>query len=256
MRFELTRVCHSSGLAAKYSSALLTALRDEAEQVRQAAAWALGQLRDPTAVSSLLATAIDSRAYVRTSIAWALGRLGATDTVPLLVAMAQPQVEYIAALIHLDATRALQVLERFQPQLYDQSWSARLRGQALWEQGKIAEVMTALNRAVAQECDIENLLALAHFHVEHDELSVAEQLVNQVLEQDAAHPLGLLSHGIILWRQTAIEKALACLDQAYDAGLRWADVDEATDDLKFEHFWREKALCTLGEMLTYAMNQS
>ena len=68
------------------SPGLLAALRDAEEDVRRAAAEALGEIGDAAAVPGLLAALRDADADVRREAAWALGRIGDAAAVPGLLA--------------------------------------------------------------------------------------------------------------------------------------------------------------------------
>jgi HEAT repeat protein len=55
---------------------LIKALKDQEENVRMQAAWALGTIRDRRASDPLAAALKDSSPRVRRQAAWALGSLG------------------------------------------------------------------------------------------------------------------------------------------------------------------------------------
>jgi HEAT repeat protein len=55
---------------------LVHALSDQSSGVRQQAAWALGAIGDPRALSGLLPSLKDSDAGVRKQAAWAIGAIG------------------------------------------------------------------------------------------------------------------------------------------------------------------------------------
>ena len=63
---------------------LRRALKDEYENVRRAAAWALGQIGMP-AVPALLEALKDNNWWVRQAAAWALGEMGDPQSVPALL---------------------------------------------------------------------------------------------------------------------------------------------------------------------------
>ena len=65
---------------------LSAALRDNDGRVRQMAAWALGQLEAPEAVTPLSAALRDEEQQVRIRAAWALGQIENADAVPALAA--------------------------------------------------------------------------------------------------------------------------------------------------------------------------
>jgi HEAT repeat protein len=51
-------------------------LNDEDWEVRKNAAWALGEIEDPSAIDALRAAAKDSNNQVRRAVDYALGELG------------------------------------------------------------------------------------------------------------------------------------------------------------------------------------
>ena len=66
-------------------SPLIQALGDRSENVRAAAAWALGDLGDPQAIPALIQALGDQSENVRWAAAWALGDLGDPQAVPPLI---------------------------------------------------------------------------------------------------------------------------------------------------------------------------
>lgn len=77
-RFIGTHYCYA---AAEHS---ITALRDQYEEVRASAAWALDQLATPVAIPALLEALHDPTFRVRSNAGWALVHL-AQRTVPEMV---------------------------------------------------------------------------------------------------------------------------------------------------------------------------
>ena len=58
------------------STGLSRALKDSDWRVRKTAAWALGEIEDPSAIDELRAAADDSNSEVRRAVAHALRELG------------------------------------------------------------------------------------------------------------------------------------------------------------------------------------
>ena len=80
--------------------ALITALQDKDEEVRQQAAFALSQIRDPKAVDGLLIAIKDSNAEVRQQALFALGQIGdarAADAAMAALKDPDPEVRQLAA---------------------------------------------------------------------------------------------------------------------------------------------------------------
>ena len=67
-------------------AALGATLRDDHAEVRDRAAWALGELEEPAAVPALVRALGDSDAAVREKAAWALGEIEQASAVPALTA--------------------------------------------------------------------------------------------------------------------------------------------------------------------------
>ena len=70
----------------KAVAALGATLRDDHAEVRDRAAWALGELEEPAAVPALVRALGDSDAAVREKAAWALGEIEEPSAVPALTA--------------------------------------------------------------------------------------------------------------------------------------------------------------------------
>src|SRR5919204_5865240 len=93
------------------------ALRDSDADVRSTAAWALGQIEPKRSPGGLIAALADADAHVRLTAAWALGQILDPATAPMIAAAfdAEPDAEVrtaeLRALAFLDATPK-DVLER------------------------------------------------------------------------------------------------------------------------------------------------
>ena len=66
---------------------LIAALKDEKSYVRAAAAWALGEIKDPRAVEPLIAALRDGDGFMRGTAIPALGEIGAPAVEPLIAAL-------------------------------------------------------------------------------------------------------------------------------------------------------------------------
>ncbi|MCP4548500.1 MAG: hypothetical protein GY835_18750, partial [bacterium] len=178
--------------------ALMMTLSADRGDSRDETARALGRIGDGAAIQPLMAMLVDAPAS-RPAIARALSRLGATEAVPLLAATAQPDAAYLEALIHLDPAGALAVLDRFGQRLRGDSWADRVRGQALWRLGDETGALAALRKATDQVGDeVDNLLALARFHLERGEPEAASELVDRALRHEPYSDIGLLTRAVVL----------------------------------------------------------
>ncbi|MCP4654053.1 MAG: hypothetical protein GY856_01410, partial [bacterium] len=135
---------------------LIQVLEDIHSGVGSAAVKALGRIGDSAAVPPLIAMAVkfvERGAYYKSllaPIAQALARLNAVEAVPLLVAIAVPEPEYLSALVHLDAGKARELLDRFATPLRLASWRQRLHGQALWQLGDPDAALLCFREAVSE----------------------------------------------------------------------------------------------------------
>ena len=225
-------------------AALRLALQDD-DKASSAAIRGLAILEDPSAIQPLMASFVDHGGY-RSKIAQALALLDASKTLPLLVAFAQPNPTYITALIHLDPASALEVLDRFAPRLRFQSWADRLRGQAQCRLGDESGALSSFRKALEQRDHYaDDLLALAHFHLERGEFPAATTLVEQALEKKPGAALALLTRAVVLEASGQRQEALESLGQARQTSPRVVNLK----DLKFDHLWRDKALTALRNLL-------
>jgi HEAT repeat protein len=232
---------------------LLAALSDEASVVRAWAARALGQLGDLQAFEPLLATLSDEDSFVRTWAAEALGRSGITETASIIAATSVSSSrcrarDYATALVHLDPAAALPVLVRYGWQFRRESWVERFRGQALVRLGDAEAALSSLRQALEKEEDTANLLALAHFYLEQDELKTVEEYVGRALEKAPDRALCLLSQAVLLWLRG--EKA-AALEEFKEAQLRYRRI-AVVKDLQYDDFWGSNALAAVEAMLAHA----
>jgi HEAT repeat protein len=75
--------------------ALIEALKDDDEDVRRAAAGALGEIGDPQAVPALIEALKDDDEYVRRAAVGALGKIGDLQAVPALLEALKDRDEYV-----------------------------------------------------------------------------------------------------------------------------------------------------------------
>lgn len=97
---------------------LIEALYHRKERVRQAAAWSLGQRRDPTAVPDLLAALHDPDWLVQRNAIHALGKIGDARATPRLCqflrhADANLRAEILVALGEIGDHTALPMIEGY-----------------------------------------------------------------------------------------------------------------------------------------------
>ena len=237
--------------------ALLTALSDDAQAVRMHAAQALGSLGDIAAIPALFTALSDEEQTVRRHAAQALSNLGALTSTAGIFAFSAVGYSWDAqgfatALIHLDPAKALLALARYTSQFPREQWES-LCGQALWQLGRTEESLLCLRKAVEQETASNNLLALAHFHLEHNDLEMAQAVADQALEKAEKWGKALcqLSQAVILWLMDKQELALAALQVAQKQDRTITH----RRDLEYDHFWRAQALAALDALLAYQQMQ-
>ncbi len=235
-------------------SHLITALNDENSEVRTTAAQALGALGEATAVSHLITALNDEDSWVRKTAAQALGRLNVAKSISLIAATAvtgYPSTDYVTALIHLAPDEAEKVLHGYTQRLRHGSWVERLRGQALWSLGKMDNALDNFHQALKKRENVNNLLALAHFYLEQDDLPKAQGYANHAVEKASENEICILSLAVILWQMDKITDALKKLESK-----RWKQPKEIQKSvikiLRYSYFWRDKAISALEEMLEKA----
>ena len=231
---------------------LITMLNTNEGFIAEDAAGALGQLEDLAAIKYLIAAFTGQNERFRSLIAKALGRLGAAESTSLLAATSVvgdsfPAERYATALIHLDPAAALPVLDRYEGQFRKVSWTARLRGEAYWRLGNIEAALSNWHRAIEKEASSPNLLALAHFYLEQNELQTAGEYIEQALQVRPRYRIRHLSQAVVLWYSGETTEALEKLEQARRRYRRITNIK----DLQYEHFWRERAITALEAMLAH-----
>jgi HEAT repeat protein len=226
---------------------VLAALGDSEVAVRTAAARSLGRLRDQRAIPALMARLGDLSADPEAA-AEALARLEAHESISLLEANAMPSAKFVTAMIHLRPRSALTILNRFTRRLLRASWAHRLRGQAHWQQGEESDAYFQLRRAFDRDHGEINSLALGHFYLERGENPEAKRFVGLALRDNEDDALIALTWAATLWCSGEWREATSHLRRAQTLNPQVTD----PQDLKFDHFWREKALAALDEMEGYA----
>lgn len=260
---------------------LITALGDEESSVRWISARALGELGDKTAIKPLIDAlsfedsnvrdeAIRALAelcsfdevphildglsdpdnFVRSNSARALGKLRKTDATTLLANTSVAEYNYCAreyakALIHLDPHCAIPVLDRYARQFSQESWIEQFRGHALWRLHDTDAALIQFQKAIEMEYDTSNLLALAHFYLEQNDLQQSEEFVHRALKIRKRNASCLLSHSVLLWIKGEIATSLEKLSQAQQRYRRITRVK----DLEYDDFWGSVAITALEEML-------
>jgi tetratricopeptide (TPR) repeat protein len=140
-------------------------------------------------------------------------------------------------------------MDHFAYRIRFESWFERLRGLTFLFQGDEEEAQACLLTAVESDRSGEKLwaaLALAHFFIERGDLDEAAPQVERALALDTEPrlPVAVLSHAVVQWLRGDKKEALEALDEA-----RWLDRYAAdAEDLKYDHFWRDKALAAVVEM--------
>lgn len=256
---------------------LIALLNDNDDKVRKSATFSLGRLNDKIATESLLLALRDASKEVRRSAAVAISRVGDPIAIPHLYdgfesirlrAMARmkvldaiPHILFFSAygdeinakdnsfsLVHLDPVAALTMLEQCGRRFPKKSWVHNLRGHALWKVGDTNAAKENFHKALELDSeDTTNLLALVHFYLEHGELLEAIKYAKNTVLYSPDSAICLLTYAVTLRLQGETEMASA---QLRKARLQNRHVTN-TDDLQFEHFWREKALSALEELSTY-----
>jgi HEAT repeat protein len=229
---------------------LLAALCSQDSKVRSSAAEALGQLGDPVAIRPLIACLCDDSNEVVASAAYALGYLKATEAIPILLTLPHVGYDLVRCLAHLDPVKALVILDRYAPRFRRDSWPEHLRGQAFWQLDNMDSAFTWLDKAVQKRKTRDNLLALAHFHLEQGNPQMAEEYVDQALKGASYYDRALcwLSQAVVLWHSGQAAKGLEKLQKAQRMNKHITRVK----NLQYESFWRVKAIRALETMLAQA----
>ena len=181
--------------------------------------------------------------------AQALARLDAKEAIPILDLAAIPEPDYVAALAHLAPDVALDVLDRFDHCLQRLAWPDRLRGQARFNQGEFVAALGHFQKAADLDYDLDEQLALGHFHIERGNPEKAFQAIDHARDFDFSHAVACLSEALV---HLQLGDPTTALERLEDAQLRdrWV---LGRLELKFTWFWREKAFALLDELL--ALNE-
>jgi hypothetical protein len=226
---------------------LLTALGDEAYIVRYFAGYALRNLGDPRAVEPLLTALEDENERVRSSAAHALGNLGDPRAAPLL-AVKCSTYQHGFALLKLDLQIALDTLKKHTQWFPLKDWIFRLYGQALWMDGDSGGAKKQFRLGVQKHPTSENYLALAHYYIENGEISAAQEQVKYAVEKakrlNRSQDL-MLAQDVVDWLSG--EKDLRFKVLKEKRGIHPNETE--MKQLQEIHFWREKALAALQEII-------
>lgn len=137
-----------SDLPAAHFDELVTQLRSRNARQRDLATRALAALADRRAVAFLIAALHDRSTYVRGNAAWALGQLGdpsAFDALLLAIQEGRVNTTGVEALARVDPERALDpLLERLQAADRDTRWHAARELCALRDPRAVEALTTAL----------------------------------------------------------------------------------------------------------------
>ena len=229
---------------------LLAALADTDSSVREGTARAIGQIGNPQAVATLLAALTDTDRWTRESAAQALARIDGTAAINMISAISGTTFEYkaellIHTLIHLAPAEAISLLDTYARKLRRRSWLLRLRGHAFTRLGDRAAALTSFKEAIEQQETSDNLLALAHLHLENGELAEARMYADQAVKLAPKGAISLLSQAVVQWAQGEAEAAFEQLTKALRRDRRITNIK----DLQFDHMWGTTSIATLQELL-------
>ncbi|MCP4663327.1 MAG: hypothetical protein GY856_48665 [bacterium] len=92
--------------------------------------------------------------------------------------------------------------------------------------------------------NVDNHLALAHFHLERDELEGAMEHLERAPRKWESHGLRMLTRAVVVHRRGETERAAV----DYESVCR--EYPELIDheDLEYEHLWRVHAVAALREL--------
>ncbi|MEZ4709085.1 MAG: hypothetical protein R3A44_17895 [Caldilineaceae bacterium] len=107
------------------------------------------------------------------------------------------------------------------------------------------EVLSHLVEAAEDRDNSTNLLALAHFYLEQNELNQAQKYVSLSLNKSPESAVALLSQAVILWLMGQIKEAQSKLQEAQQKDRHVIKIR----DLEYDHFWSEKAIEALSSMI-------
>jgi tetratricopeptide (TPR) repeat protein len=122
--------------------------------------------------------------------------------------------QLISALIHLAPAEAVSILNADTRYRRGSSWQSRLRGHAFVRLGNDEAALASFRQAVEQGRNSTNLLALAHHHLEHDNLAEAQAYADEAVKQTPREAICLLSQAVVRWVQGESAAALASLAEA------------------------------------------
>ena len=88
-------------------------------------------------------------------------------------------------------------------------------------------------------------MALAHYHLELDDLENAHYYVGEALKRSRNSSVTLLTQAVIFWASSQSQEACYSLQKAIRSDRKVTN----KRNLAYEEFWREKALSVLDELL-------
>lgn len=125
----------------------------------------------------------------------------------------------------------------------------------MWQLGDMEAAQTCFREALEQEEDSGNLLALAHFYIEQGKLELASQYIERALQKvrwRGARAICLLTQAVVEWLRGEAEVSLETLRQAQRRDRHVT----RSKELEYEHFWREKAMGAVREMVEAAVREA
>jgi HEAT repeat protein len=235
--------------ATEAAQPLLAALADGVKEVRSSAAWALACLEFADA-APLIQAAFMRGGIARPEAAYALGRLRVQSAASVLASVsgtdqADDAFEYARALIHLDPGLALPALARYTRQFRRESRFERLRGYAQQRLGDKDAAHASFAQALDAEESCNNLLALAHLHLEQCNLAAAHGYCERAGGVAPRSALAQASRAVRLW--CAGDSAAAF--QALDAARNRSRTLIHPRDLAYDEFWGPRAVAALEALL-------
>ncbi|MEM7534823.1 MAG: HEAT repeat domain-containing protein [Chloroflexota bacterium] len=265
---------HDSHLA---TQPLLATLNDNDSNVRASAATALGNLKATEAVDALRLALYDPDGSVGNAAADALGKIGDRGVVPALltnlhtgrvkalarlgvyevIPFCQSVIRHTAedasaqctfGLIHLAPSTALNVLQTCERRFPMKAWIMHHQAQAHWQLGDLDKAQASFECILALKLERnQDILALAHYHLETGNLDEALHLAKRADFENPFKALPLLTLALVHYALDDLDQAKTYLQRARIEDRRITDID----DLKFEHFWREKAVEYLEGLLAH-----
>ena len=207
----------------------------------------VSKIAHPMSTDSIERALEDENERVRSSAAGALGNLGDRKAAPVLAAMCI-SYQHGFSLLKVDLQAALDTLKNQTQWFPLRDWVFRLYGQALWMNDDLEGAKEQFYYATQRHPTVDNYLALAHYYIESEEIPAAQTQIKRALEMAkrlyTSYYLAL-TQDVVHWLSKDKDLRFKLLEKRRKTYQKRIDLKR----LQESHFWREKALAALQEII-------